>query len=99
MVARADPATPVVFLDTLKLFPETLAYRDALAERLGLTAVRTIRPAPQDNERHDPDGSLSFLDAVMFCPVRKTDPLVLALARFEPLFIGRKRITAGRSPR
>ncbi|MBV8778096.1 MAG: phosphoadenosine phosphosulfate reductase family protein, partial [Alphaproteobacteria bacterium] len=46
MVARADPATPVLLVDTLKLFPETLAYRDELVERLGLTDVRAIQPDP-----------------------------------------------------
>ena len=40
------PATPVIFLDTGRLFAETLAYRDELAERLGLTDVRTIQPDP-----------------------------------------------------
>ena len=46
MVASADPATPVVFTDTLKMFPETLAYRDTLVERLGLLDVRVIQPDP-----------------------------------------------------
>ncbi len=33
---------PVIFLETGKLFPETLAYRDALVARLGLTDVRSV---------------------------------------------------------
>ena len=28
MVAQVDRATPVIFVDTGHLFPETLAYRD-----------------------------------------------------------------------
>src|SRR5690348_8380906 len=28
LVAQADPATPVIFVDTLKMFEETLDYRD-----------------------------------------------------------------------
>jgi phosphoadenosine phosphosulfate reductase len=35
---------PVVFLDTGFLFPETLAYRDRLAEQLDL-AIEVVRPA------------------------------------------------------
>ncbi|MGH7210413.1 MAG: phosphoadenosine phosphosulfate reductase family protein, partial [Acetobacteraceae bacterium] len=35
MVAVIAPATPVIFLDTGKLFAETLRYRDTLARRLG----------------------------------------------------------------
>ena len=36
LVAQADPTMPVIFLDTLKMFPETLAYRD--------DADRALRP-------------------------------------------------------
>src|ERR1700679_2249503 len=46
LVADIDPATPILFLDTQKHFLETLAYRDTLARRLGLTDVRDIRPDP-----------------------------------------------------
>src|SRR3546814_2014481 len=47
MVAAADPAAPVIFVDTLKMFPETLAYRDDLAARLGLQKLRIIQPRPE----------------------------------------------------
>ena len=36
MVARIDSATPVIILDTGKMFPETLTYRDRLVSKLGL---------------------------------------------------------------
>ena len=38
LVARVDRDTPVIFIDTGKLFPETLAYRDRLVERPPSTA-------------------------------------------------------------
>ena len=44
LVARIDPAMPVLFLETGKHFPETLAYRDTLVARLGLTDVRNLAP-------------------------------------------------------
>src|SRR3546814_11975324 len=37
MAAQADRTAPVIFVDTLKMFPETLAYRDDLVARLGLS--------------------------------------------------------------
>src|SRR6185437_5854452 len=37
MAAEVDPAVPVVFLDTGKLFGETITYRDQLSQHLGLT--------------------------------------------------------------
>jgi len=36
MVAQIDPATPILFLNTGKLFGETLRYRDRLQDELGL---------------------------------------------------------------
>ena len=45
-VAEADPALPVIFLQTGQHFPETLRYRKELAERLGLTNVQDAAPPP-----------------------------------------------------
>jgi phosphoadenosine phosphosulfate reductase len=44
LVAEIDRAVPVIFLDTGKLFPETLDYRDLLVKRLGLGDVRVVTP-------------------------------------------------------
>ena len=44
MVAQIDKATPVIFVDTGQHFPETLAYRDDLVARLGLTNVIVAEP-------------------------------------------------------
>src|SRR5690606_31826166 len=43
MASRIDPSLPVVFIDTGKLFGETLRYRDDLVERLGLRDVRSVK--------------------------------------------------------
>ena len=91
LVARIDPSTPVVFLETGKHFPETLAYRDLLAARLGLTDVRSIAPAPDDAARQDRDGLLWFRDANACCAMRKVRPLVRGLAGFDAWITGRKR--------
>ncbi|WP_216074531.1 phosphoadenosine phosphosulfate reductase family protein, partial [Acinetobacter baumannii] len=37
LAAAVDPAVPVIFVDTSRHFPQTLAYRDRLAAHLGLT--------------------------------------------------------------
>jgi phosphoadenosine phosphosulfate reductase len=44
MLSQIDKATPVVFVDTGKHFPETLAYRDELCAFLGLTNVIVAEP-------------------------------------------------------
>ncbi len=51
MVAKIDPTTPVLFLNTGKLFGETLRYRDRLQDVLGLTDIRTIGPHPDATVR------------------------------------------------
>ncbi|HYP63917.1 MAG TPA: phosphoadenylyl-sulfate reductase [Acidocella sp.] len=91
MVSRIDPNLPVIFLDTGKLFPETLAYRDELVKRLGLTDVRAIKPSGSQLAAYDPDGRLWQKDTDLCCAIRKTNPLDEALTGFEAWITGRKR--------
>ena len=58
MVATVDPATPVIFLDTGKLFAETQEYREELVVVLRLGDVRVIRPSAAALARYDPGGGL-----------------------------------------
>jgi len=91
MVAQIDPSLPIIFLDTGKLFPETLAYRDTLIAQLGLTDVRSIRPSGAQLAAYDPDDRLWQKDADLCCAIRKTNPLDDALEGFEAWITGRKR--------
>jgi phosphoadenosine phosphosulfate reductase len=95
MIAQIDKATPVIFLDTGKLFAETLAYRDALVAQLGLTDVRSIRPSGKQLAAYDPDGRLWQKDPDLCCAIRKTNPLDGALEGFEAWITGRKRSQGG----
>jgi phosphoadenosine phosphosulfate reductase len=91
MVAEIDPTTPIIFLNTGKLFGETLRYRDRLQERLGLTDLRSIAPHPDDLAARDPNGGLWSSDPDACCFVRKVLPLERALAGFSASITGRKR--------
>lgn len=91
MVAAIDRHLPVIFLDTGKLFGETLRYRDRLAERLGLTDLRVIRPEPAETAAADPEGMLFDRDPDACCAIRKVRPLRRALAGFDAWISGRKR--------
>jgi len=95
MISQIDKATPVVFLETGKLFPETLEYRDQLIERLGLTDVRNIRPSGKQLAAFDPDGRLWQKDPDLCCAIRKTNPLDEALEGFSAWITGRKRSQGG----
>ncbi len=91
LVARVDPATPVLFLNTGKLFGETLRYRDRLQDVLGLTDIRAIGPHPDDRNAIDPEGTLWSRDPDACCRFRKVVPLSRALSNFDAILTGRKR--------
>ena len=90
LVASIDRSVPVIFLDTGKLFGETIRYRDELSARLGLSDVRSIKPDPARVEAVDPDGVLWYGNPDMCCRVRKVEPLQAALLGFEAWITGRK---------
>lgn len=91
MVAEIDPTVPVLFLNTGKLFGETLRYRDRLQEKLGLTDLRAVGPLPSDLAEKDPNGGLWNSDPDGCCFVRKVLPLERAMAPFKASITGRKR--------
>ena len=95
MVAGIDPHTPVIFLDTGKLFPETLAYRDTLVARFGLRDVRSVQPERQTIAAADPHGRLWEKDPDLCCWQRKVEPLDDALSGFAGWITGRKRFQGG----
>lgn len=95
LVAEVAERTPVIFLDTGKLFDATLRYRDTLIERLGLTDVRSVRPDPALLAQADPDGALWRRDPDACCDLRKVVPLDAALDGFDAWISGRKRFHGG----
>ncbi|WP_239002881.1 phosphoadenylyl-sulfate reductase [Rhodovastum atsumiense] len=98
LVAGIDPGLPVLFLDTGKHFPETLAYRTQLVARLGLTDLRVVQPDAAALARIDPDGTLHRFIPDDCCALRKVAPLEHALAPFDAWISGRKRYqSAGRA--
>jgi phosphoadenosine phosphosulfate reductase len=99
LVAEVDPATPVIFLETGKHFPETLAYRDELAGRLGLTNVLSVEPSAADVAAADPDGRLWQRDGDRCCNLRKVEPLDRVLSGYAAWITGRKRYHGGQRER
>jgi len=91
MVAAIDPATPVIFLNTGKLFGETLRYRDSLIDRLELFDVRSVTPDSERLALIDPEEVLWYGNPDMCCYVRKVEPLHRALEPFAASISGRKR--------
>jgi phosphoadenosine phosphosulfate reductase len=94
MVADIDRDVPVLLVDTLMLFEETLEYQRTLSQHLGLTNVQYLRPDPMDLARLDPDGTLHQRDTDACCDIRKVLPLERALRRWPVSISGRKRFQA-----
>ena len=94
LVSRIDPAIPVLFLETGKHFLETLAYRDLLRERLGLTDLRNLIPDPELLKARDESGLRWSYDPDGCCDIRKVQPLARALAGFDASITGRKGFQA-----
>jgi len=95
LVAQVDPSTPILFLNTGKLFGETLRYRDRLQDELGLTDIRSIAPDPADRARLDPEGNLWTKSTDTCCNFRKMAPLRRALEGFAAQITGRKKFQTG----
>jgi phosphoadenosine phosphosulfate reductase len=94
MVSKIDRALPIIFVDTLQLFPETLAYRERLIDFLGLTNVITSKPDAEELGRDDPENFLWARDPDLCCKLRKVKPLVKAVQNYEAWISGRKRFQA-----
>ncbi|MDE3060329.1 MAG: phosphoadenylyl-sulfate reductase [Pseudomonadota bacterium] len=93
LVAEVDPATPVLFLETGKHFPQTLDYAQQLAAHLELTQVKWLAPDTEMASRIDTDGQLWKTQPNRCCWLRKVEPLNRAVEQLGlcALITGRKR--------
>lgn len=89
LVSEIDRSIPVLFLETGKHFPETLAYRDELTDLLGLNRV-DVYPDLADLQSRDETGLRWSYDPDGCCELRKVRPLEMALAPFDASLTGRK---------
>jgi phosphoadenosine phosphosulfate reductase len=91
LLSEVDRGVPVIFLDTGRLFAETLEYRSRLVAHLGLSDVRSVTPDAERLHETDPHRALWMTDPDLCCRIRKTEPLARALRGFDAWFTGRKR--------
>jgi len=95
LVSEIDRNVPLVFTNTQKMFGETLAYRDEIAERLGFTDLRVYRPDPRLLAEKDATGLRWSYDPDGCCEIRKVEPLRRALRDFDTWISGRKGFQSG----
>lgn len=83
IISTIDKSIPVYFLNTGYHFPETVAYRDQIADLLGLTIVSVSSPIPR-NIQKDAEGKLLFAsDPDYCCYLNKVLPMEPVLAEFD----------------
>jgi phosphoadenosine phosphosulfate reductase len=95
LIAQVDKSTPLIFVNTQKMFGETLAYMDELSERLGFTDLRVHRPDPHRLAEKDATGLRWSYDPDGCCDLRKVEPLRRALGGFDAWISGRKGFQSG----
>ena len=75
IISRIDKTIPIYFINTGYLFPETVSYKDTIAELLGLNIIST-KPLVPKNMQKDITGNLYFAsDPDYCCYLNKIQPL------------------------
>ena len=95
LVAEIDSSLPVIFLDTGKHFPDTLAYVEKLAAKIGIEDLRIRRPDSKKVSIRDRTSDLWRSSPDACCDLRKIKPLESALQGFDSWISGRKRHHGG----
>lgn len=83
LIGRIDPTIPVFFLNTGFLFPESLMFRDEVAELLGLRVIELKSPISRIQQR-DERGNFYFTsDPDRCCYFNKVLPLEPVLQEYD----------------
>ena len=90
LISKVYPDLTVLFVDTGFHFPETLAFRDALASSLGLN-LKVIQSEASATEFEHLYGNLYYKDPDRCCAIRKIAPLQNALDGYQAWISGIRR--------
>ena len=83
ILSKIDPTIPVYFINTGYLFPETISFRDEVAESFGLNVIDLKSNTPKYLQR-EPSGKLMFTtDPDHCCFLNKTQPMEQVLLTFD----------------
>ena len=92
MISKIDKNTPIIFIDTGKLFPETLSYAKKVVKLLKLKNILTLKPSNKNLKLKDPKKDLYKKDPDECCKIRKVLPLEKIINNYDAWITGRKRI-------
>jgi phosphoadenosine phosphosulfate reductase len=94
MVQQIRPGTPLFYLDTDFLFPETYDVRDRIVAKYGLTPEQAIQVQSlltPDRQAAEHGPALWARDPDLCCQLRKVEPLSRVLRRYEAWITGIRR--------
>ncbi|MEO9803576.1 MAG: phosphoadenylyl-sulfate reductase [Reichenbachiella sp.] len=91
LLSRIDQSIPVYCLNTGFLFPETMAYKDQLADEFGLNMIE-IKPDVPKSLQKDSEGKLLFAsDPDRCCYYNKVQPMDRLLSDYDIWINGIRR--------
>jgi phosphoadenosine phosphosulfate reductase len=90
IISETVPELPILFLDTGFHFPETLEFRDQLAEEFGLN-VWSLKPRMGHDGFREKYGELHRHNPDMCCHLNKVQPLDDALEEYDVWVTGIRR--------
>jgi len=83
ILSQIDNTIPIYFVNTGYLFPETIEYKDLIAEQFGLTVV-DVKPLIPKSQQKDVLGNLLFTsDPDYCCYINKVQPLEQILMQYD----------------
>lgn len=83
IISQIDGSIPVYFINTGYLFPETVSFRDQVAQQFNLKLV-DLKPNTPKYLQRDPNGKLMFTtDPDHCCYLNKTQPMESVLASHD----------------
>lgn len=83
IISKIDNTIPIYFINTGYLFPQTIQFRDAIAERFGLNIIN-LNPESPKNEQKSSEGKLLFTtDPTRCCTINKVAPLDNILKKYD----------------
>ncbi len=83
IISKIDRTIPIYFINTGFLFPETIQFRDEIAELFGLNVIN-INPESAKTTQRESNGKFFFTqNPTRCCQVNKVEPLDSVLQKFD----------------
>lgn len=90
MISKINNEIPVIFLNTKKLFPETISFKNTLIKKFKLRNFKEVSPDKKNIFKYDHLSNLWKENPDKCCHVRKVLPLEKELKNYKAWISGRK---------